>query len=134
MPGQRHPLRRADDFISRYANNVQAESSAFDLKLIFGVLDQSAAARGEIGVLPTVEQHTSINISWPLVKLLIFWLRLHLAGYESENGKVRIPAAALPPEVPQIQLPPHLYSPKVQEILDMIRKMRAEFLDVETKP
>ena len=118
------PCRRSGDFVSRYSNNVQLESSAFDLKLVFGLLDQSDALKI---MKPSVEQHTAINLSWPEVKLLIFFMQLHLAGYEAESGKVKVPLNALPPE-PPTTLPPQLDTPAGRRSLEVIRRMRAEFL------
>lgn len=119
-PATQTELRRDDDFISRYANNFQLESSAFDLKLIFGLLNQSTSK-------VFVEQHTAINLSWPEVKLLLFFLQLHLAAHERDNGKVKIPLDALPPE-PPAEPPPPYDNPKGREAYDLIRKMRADFL------
>ena len=45
--------QRDEEFAYLYANNVRFESSAFDLKMIFGELDQS----GKDGL--TVIQHTA---------------------------------------------------------------------------
>lgn len=120
-------LRRDRDFISRYANNIQLEGSAFDLKLIFGLLDQSGVARG--GSL-AVDQHTSISLSWPEAKLLIFFLRLHVAGHEKENGKIKIPIGALPAEPPATP-PPPFDNPQGRVAFDLIRKLRAELIAEE---
>jgi hypothetical protein len=53
-------FQRVDDFNSYYANNIanniQLEWSQFDLKLIFGQLDQSA---GKV----RVEQHSAVTRS-----------------------------------------------------------------------
>lgn len=113
-------FRRKENVISCYANQVQVESNAFDLKLVFGLYDHRDPAK------PIIEQFSSMNLSWPEVKLLIYWMQVHLAGYEKENGKVKIPATAIPPEIPPIS--PQFDNPKGREVFDMIRKMRAEFL------
>jgi len=118
-------FHRDADFVSRYANNFQIEGTAFDAKLVFGLLDQSKASK-EPGRVDC-DQHTAISLSWPEVKLLIFYLQLHLAGHEKENGKVKISANALPPEPPAT--PPAAYdNPRGREALELIRKMRADFL------
>lgn len=119
--------QRTVDFVSRYANNVQIEASAWDMKLIFGLLDQRPAAK-EFNAPAHVEQHTAINISWPEVKVLIFLMQLQLAGHEKENGKVKVPVNAIPPE-PPTTLPDPFNTPENQAGLDMIRRLRAEFLD-----
>lgn len=83
--------RDEETFTFDYANNVYLESSAWDLKLIFGQLDQ---AEGAINV----DQHTAITIPWPQAKVLIYFLKVHLLAYEIENGKIVVPKIALPPE------------------------------------
>ena len=123
-PANIQAFRRDPDFVSRYANNVQIESSAFDAKMVFGILDQSSIAKG--GSL-AVDQHTAISLSWIEVKLLIFFLQLHVAGHEKENGKIKIPANAIPPEPPATPQP-QFDNPKGREGLEFIRKMRADFI------
>jgi len=112
------------DFVSRYANNVQVESSSFDVKMTFGILDQSALPKGGT---PAVDQHTAISMSWVEAKLLIYFLQLHIAGHEKENGKIRIPDNALPPELPE-NPPPQFDNPQGRAGFEMIRKMRADFI------
>ena len=89
--------RRAEDFISRYANNSLLQGSAWDLKIIFGELDQSTGPNSVI-------QHTAITLPWNQVKTLIYFLQLQLASQESERGKVHIPkevVAHIPKEPPK---------------------------------
>ena len=124
-------ILRGDDFVSRYANNFQLESSSFDLKMIFGLLDQSAAAQTPPKV--TVEQHTSINLAWPEAKLFIYFLQVHLAGYESANGKVKIPTEAIPPDFPT-NPPPPFDTPQGRAAFDIFRKIRAEFVASLNQP
>jgi hypothetical protein len=123
-------IRRDVDFVSRYANNVQVESNAFDLKLTFGILDQRSAMR-DPNSPPSVEQHTAINLSWPEVKLVIFWMQVHLAGFEADNGKVKIANNALPPEIPA-NAHEQISDPRAREAarvgLEAVRKLRADFI------
>jgi len=114
-------------FWKGYANSVIVESNSFDMKLIFGLYDHRDATN------PIVEQFSSISIPWAEVKLLMFWMQVHLAGYERENGKVRVPAGAFPPELPATP-PPLFNNPKGREGLEAIRKMRAEFLASLSEP
>ncbi len=72
----------------RRANNIWHEVSAWDLKLIFGQLDQARTPN-------VVTQHTAMALSWLQVKLLIYYLQIDLAVYEAQYGKVAIPAAIL---------------------------------------
>jgi hypothetical protein len=124
-------FRRDEDFVARYANNVQFEGTIWDMKLIFGLLDQRGILKGDLK--PVVEQHTSISLSWPEIKLLIFLLQLHLAGYEMENGKVKLHPSVIPPE-PPTALPPPFDTPKNRESMELIRKMRAEFIAHLSEP
>ena len=92
-------FERDEDFVSLYANNIWHEVSAWDLKLIFGQLDQARTPN-------VVTQHTAMALGWLQVKLLIYYLQVDLAVYESQYGKIVIPAAILPP--PPGPLPPEM--------------------------
>jgi hypothetical protein len=109
------------------------ESNAFDVKVLFGILDQSGSAKAPPDFQPVVEQHTSINLSWPEIKLLIYFLQLHLASHERDNGKVKIPVNALPPELPPIA-PPPFNNPQGERAFELMRQMRAEFLAKLAEP
>jgi hypothetical protein len=113
-------------FIAGYANNVMVESNTFDLRLVFGVLDQRNPLKA------AVDQFAGINLSWPEVKLLIFWMQIHVAGFEKENGKIKIPTTALPPDVGSSILPTQLDNEKGRESIELIRKMRADFIASQT--
>jgi hypothetical protein len=113
-------IRRNEDFTAQYANHLAVESNSFDLKIIFGLYDHQAAPKA------AVDQFASMNIPWAQVKLLIFFLQLHIDGYESENGKIHIPANALPLDLPA--LPPALDNPKGRQAVERFRKMRNEFI------
>ncbi len=57
--------KRDEDFASLYANNVQMEVSAWDLKFTFGQLDQAQGF---------VKQHTAITVSWQQAKIMAYFL------------------------------------------------------------
>ncbi len=82
--------KRGENFLDRYANNVFFESSAWDLKLVFGSVDQSIAPNH-------VTQHTGMSLSWAQVKVLIFLLRFQLVAHEARLGRVRLPAGIINP-------------------------------------
>lgn len=111
--------RRDEDFISAYANNVMVESNAFDLKMIFGIYDHRNALK------PVIDQFSSVNIPWPQVKVLILFLQMHVEGYELENGKIKVPDSAVPPD---LQLLPAFDNPKGRAAIELFRKMRNEFV------
>ncbi len=125
---QQFELRRNSEiFFSLYANNVQVESNLFDLKLVFGVLDLRNATK------PSVDQISGVNLSWPEVKLLLYFMKLHLALHELENGKVKIPTSALPPEIPSV-LPPQFNNPTGRAAFELMRRLRAEFIATLSEP
>lgn len=111
---------RTEDFIARYANNVHFESSVWDLKLIFGELDQKEAKE-------VVRQHTSINLPWPTVKLMLYYLQVNLAYHESESGKVTMAPRIWPADIPT--LPKEIEdNPRAKALADLVAKMRADFV------
>ncbi len=87
-------VKKTDDFESFYANNVRFESSAWDLKLLFGQLNQADSEPGQI----LVDQHTAVSMSWPEVKVFAFYLLFQIAAYQAENGTaIFLPQAVIPP-------------------------------------
>ena len=115
---------RIEDFASEYANTIRYESTVFDLKLIFGQTDLSET---HTGGKEMVEQHTAITIPWPVVKILIYFLALHVFFQEYENGPIVVPKRQLPPELPQ---PPEeaRANPDVVKSFEGAKKLREELL------
>ncbi len=117
---QPQPLRneRSEDFISVYANNVMFESSAFDLRLIYGQIDQAAGV---------VDQHTGVTIPWVVAKLGLHFLNTQVAAHEIVYGKIAIPKELFPLEPPP---PPKELSqnPLVQQVYEALKKLREEFI------
>jgi hypothetical protein len=79
----------SEDFASEYANHVQFELSAWDLKLIFGQLEQSLAPNA-------VVQHTAITLPWPQIKIMTYLLQINLAVHELLNGRISVPGGIIP--------------------------------------
>jgi hypothetical protein len=73
-----------------YANSVSFEFSAWDLKLVFGQLDQQSEK-------PLIERHTAVTIPWAVAKTLSYWLLANIAIYERNNGAIRVPPVVVPP-------------------------------------
>lgn len=118
-------FKRLEDFTSLHANHVYIESSAWDLRLIFGELDQGIPGQATPGK-EVIEQHTAISIPWPQAKLFSHILRVHIAAAELENGKIPIPSRVIPPEA---TLPPNMEDNDVaRAIRELANKMRAEFI------
>lgn len=85
-------IRRVEDFASLYANNIRYETSAWDLKLIFGQLDQ-----GDGPDKSFIEQHTAMSMAWPTARIMAYFLTANCAMQEFQNGAIQIPASVLPP-------------------------------------
>jgi hypothetical protein len=114
-------VKRTEDFVSRYANNVRFESTVFDLKVLFGQTDLSEAPK-EI-----ILQHTAVTFPWADVKLAIYYLTTNLIAHEYENGKVHLPPSQVPPELPPLA-PEFAKNPLAQEAHKAIAKYREEFI------
>ena len=109
---------RDEDFTNLYANNVHSELSVWDLKVTFGILDQSSQPY-------KIVQHTAINIPWAQVKLSSYFLQVAIVLHEAQNAKINIPASLIPPdpltiESPDVALPP--------EAKDKLSKIYKDFL------
>jgi hypothetical protein len=89
---ERADFTRDEDFTSLYANNVRYESSAWDVKIIFGQLDQSGGAGKTI-----VEQHTAVTVTWPNAKIMAYFLLANCLIQQSQTGPIQIPLAVIPP-------------------------------------
>jgi len=79
--------QRTPDFANRYANYSHLQGSLWDLRMAFG------QAEGDPKLVPI---HTNITMPWPQAKVLAYFLQLHVAGYESDNGRIKIPAGIIP--------------------------------------
>lgn len=79
-----------EDFTAVYANQCHFELSVWDLKMIFGQLDQTDRKMA-------IDWHTAVTVPWQVAKILSYLLRLNIAVYESNNGPIRIPEGSLPP-------------------------------------
>lgn len=112
---------RSEDFFSYYANNVRFEQSLFDLKLVFGQLDQ---AEGDAKIV----QDVSVTIPWLQAKLCLYWLQLNLALYEEINGSISIPENLLPP-VPSEPTGDQKNEPNAERIWELVTKMREQFVE-----
>lgn len=112
---------QAEDFVTAYANNVQFQASAWDIKMVFGELDQTG------GKTNVVEQHTSITLSWPEAKMLNFYLRVQIAAHEIDDGKINIPNRVLPPEPPPLS-GEQANKPAAVAFREILMKLRDQFL------
>lgn len=80
-----------EDFRSVYANSVRYHVSAWDLKMIFGELDQTPGADHP------VENHTAVTVSWPTVIIMAYFLSANMVLHETINGPINMAGSAFPP-------------------------------------
>ena len=116
-----NPFIQSEDFRDKYSNNVQFEPSAWDLKLIFGQLDQSGGAEATV-----VRQHTSMTITWVQAKILSYFLQVNLRAHEIDNGKIVVPTRVLPPD--PTALPLDEAEENAAAIREEMLRLRAELL------
>ncbi len=84
------PKPKSPNFEERYANNVFFESSYWDLKLVFGILDQSAKPH------PT-NIHTTVNIPWVQAKMCAYVMLVNVLMQERFNAEaIRVPSGLIP--------------------------------------
>lgn len=114
--------QRVEGFQSIYANSVVFEPSAWDLKLIFGQLDQSVEPAA-------TRQSVSVTISWQQAKLALFWLRVQVQAMEDQL-KTRIPIREdiQPAPLPEMTAEQKKL-PEAKKFHDWYAKVRKEFLD-----
>ena len=121
--------RRREDFAEFYANNVLYQPSAWDLKLVFGELDQSLGEN-------VVVQSCGITVPWRQVKVGIYFLQFHLTAYESAHGRVSVPKGVVR-EIPT-QPPKEVTdkSPDAEKSWKQLRKLYEDFIaaNPEAKP
>jgi hypothetical protein len=110
-------VERSEDFVSYYANNTTVESSVWDLRILFGQIDQAAGK---------AIQSMSVTMPWNLAKLLVFHLQVQIAAYEIQHGKVSIADDIMPPPFP---VPPDELknNPAFEKVFEAINKIQADF-------
>ena len=112
--------RKADSFGKVYANNVYFENTAWDLKMIFGEVDQSLGAN-------VVSQHTAVTMPWPQAKVFLYFLSMHVAFREMELGRLSVPANVINPPLPPDNGMAKEF-PNSVKIYEMMKKHYDEFI------
>jgi hypothetical protein len=79
----------AFDFESVYANNSFFEPSVWDLKVIFGQLEQH-------GGKTKVDWHTAVTMPWTAAKIFVYFLRINIMIHEVRNGPIKIARSVIP--------------------------------------
>ena len=111
----------ADEVYEAYANNIYYESSSWDLKLIFGQLDQS---EGKVKVV----QHSAITVPWAQVKLMVYWLKGQIEAHELVNGKIHIPPPVIPSPLPPLTEDMKKSDPNAEAVYDIFKRLHDEFV------
>ena len=107
--------KRTADFKDLYCNNVRFESSVWDLKALFGTLDQGNPDPSTSH--PGVRFHTGVTMPWAQAKIALYNLYIAILFQEQANGTVSVPAAIRPPKVRDV-IPEFLKQPTGQEVAD----------------
>jgi hypothetical protein len=107
------------DFESVYANNSLLESSVWDLKIMFGQLEQHTGNA-------KVDWHTAVTMPWMQAKVLCYYLRVNLAFHEMVSGPLKIHPNVAPP-VPEPPAAEQCESdPKAQRLHEIIGRIHTE--------
>jgi hypothetical protein len=120
VPQPQLTYERTEDFSDLYANNIFYETSSWDLKLIFGQLDQSEGKA-------KVAQHTAIAVPWPMVKLMVYWLRGQIEAHELVNGKIHVPPPLIPSPLPPLTEELRKLDPNAEAVYAIFNRLRDEF-------
>jgi hypothetical protein len=107
------------DFESVYANNSLLEPSVWDLKIMFGQLEQHTGNA-------KVDWHTAVTMPWMQAKVFCYYLRVNLAIHEMVSGPLRthpnvVPPAPEPPTAEQCES-----DPKTQRLHEIISRIHTE--------
>jgi len=113
-------LEHTDSFFSAYANNAYFESSTWDLKIIFGQLDQSSTPN-------SIKQNVAVTLPWAQAKIMVYYLRLHIAAEEIADGKIHIRPDVMPTEPPP-PTPEQASDPTFMKLYEFATKLRQEFI------
>jgi hypothetical protein len=111
----------AAEVYEAYANNVYYESSSWDLKLIFGQLDQTG---GKVKVV----QHSAITVPWAQAKLMVYWLKGQIEAHELVNGKIHVPPPVIPPPLPPMTEEIKKSDPNAEAVYGIFDRLRTEFI------
>ncbi len=114
-------LEFAEEFYEAYANSIYYEASSWDLKLIFGQLDQSG---GRIRVV----QHSAITVPWTQAKLMVYWLKGQIEAHELANGKIHMPPSIIPPPLPPFTEEMKKSDPNAEAVYNIFNRLRDEFI------
>jgi hypothetical protein len=100
QPPQRPLKEESPRHFELYAQNVNFDNNAWDLTLLFSMLNRNQGGARFI-------QIGAIHIPWSQAKLMLFYLTVNIMFHELEHGPIQIPKgmAPGPPEDLQRFLP-----------------------------
>jgi hypothetical protein len=110
------------DFDSVYANNTSLELSAFDLKIIFGQLEQHTGKS-------LVDWRTAVTLPWSQAKILSCFLQAQIAWYERAFTPIVVPSSVRPaaPESAEDE------TPILNDYFAFVKKLHADIFGSWTK-
>lgn len=113
-------LLRLPDLLERYANNVKFESSDWDLKLTFGLLDQTTSPL-------TVRQHTTMNVPWTQAKIMAFYVAANVLIHEHTHGPIKLTTPLLPPKASDMEIE-MFKTPEGKKLAEQLDELRSNLL------
>ena len=119
-----------DDSSEAYANNVFFESSTWDLKMLFGQLDQSGQLTQTDPKLK-IAVHSAITVPWTQAKLMLFWLKNQIEVHELVHGAIRMPDSILPVELPPPNEETKKQDKNAEAIFAIYKRLRDELIASE---
>ena len=118
-PSPKPTFSRAPGCTELYANNVNFESSVWDLHMIFGVFDQTPDAA-------PFKQLGSVRIPWRQAKIMAYMLAMNIAFHETSNGAINVAPGLAPPDIAKFVEEHFPNDPKSTEMAERINRIRAE--------
>ena len=102
---------RDESFENFYANNIQFESTLWDLRMFFGQVDLATQK---------IVQHTAMNIPWPQAKIAAYYMVVNLVINQAMNGIVFLPEFVIPPRPKPSDPAAQQFGPRTIEYLGWI--------------
>lgn len=110
---------RVESYFELYANNIQFESSVWDLNMIFALFDQTPDQ-------PPFKQLGAIRIPWAQAKMMAYMLSMNVAFHESANGPINVPKPIVPPDIEEFVSEKFPNDPKAKAMGERINRIRGE--------
>jgi hypothetical protein len=114
-------IHRAPEFVNRYANHVVLQAAIWDVKMLFGQLDQTVGKNA-------VVQDTAVTLPWTQVKIFSYLLQQQLIAHELQFGRIIVPQGivAAPQDIPE-EVKNQV--PVLAEVETAVKSLYGAFLD-----